>query len=146
MARSFGLRPKLNFITYIHDIEAPVGKNAPNRRDDVLLVQYLIAIWMAHEKDIQKLLPIIQVTPDMKIDGICGEITNANIKAFETFHHPSVKIDGIITPVFRVNGNNKMFLLNQIFAFAGGLKSDPIINQAQLRIPFPRELLDSLYR
>lgn len=146
MARSFGLRAKLNFITYIHDIEAPVGRNAPNRRDDVLLVQYLIAVWMAHEKDTQKLLPIILVTPDMKIDGICGEKTHANIKAFETFHHPAVKIDGIITPVFRTNDNNKMFLLNQLFAFAGGLKSDPTINQAQLRVPFPRELLDSLYR
>ncbi|HRH43437.1 MAG TPA: hypothetical protein PKY82_17535 [Pyrinomonadaceae bacterium] len=145
MARSFGLRAKLDF-TYILDIEASVGKNAPNHRDDVLLVQFLISVWMAHEKDIQKLAPILQVTPELKIDGRCGEKTNANIRAFETFHQPTVILDGRIDPTNQTFKTNKMFLLNNIFFLAGGLRSDPILEQAKLRIPFPRELMKSLYR
>jgi hypothetical protein len=148
MARTFGLRAKLpNFVTFIHDIDAPVGKNAPNHREDVLLVQYLISIWMAHEKDIQKLLPIIKATPELKIDGICGEKTKANIRAFEIFHQPQVNLDGRIDPAFQTNRTNKMFLLNQIFFFAGGLRGgSPDFEDAKFRIPFPRELINPLYR
>lgn len=123
----------------------PLGKML--RSEDVLLVQYLISIWMAHEKDIPKLLPIIQSTPELKIDGICGEKTKANIRAFETFHQPLVNLDGRIDPAFQTNKTNKMFLLNEIFFLAGGLRGgSPEFINAKLRIPFPRELIKPLYR
>lgn len=141
MARSFGLKAKLQF-TYILDIEAAVGKNSPNRRDDVLLVQYLLAVWLAHEKDLAKLTPLLASTPLLKVDGICGDKTKGVINTFEIFHQPFVNRDGRIDPAFQNNNSRKMFLLNQILFFAGGLRG----GVPETRIPFPPELRNPLYR
>ncbi len=124
------------------DIEAPVGKNTPNRRDDVTLVQYMLAVWMAHEKTIAKLAPRLANTLVMTIDGVCGEKTNKVIDTFEVFHQPSVNRDGRIDPAFQTISTRKMFLLNQILFFAGGLPG----GIPQTRIPFPPSLAPLLYR
>ncbi len=146
MARAFGLKAELDF-RYILDIEASVGKNAPNHRDDVLLVQYLLAVWLAHEKDLPRLIPLLATTPILKIDGICGDKTKGVINTFEVFHQPNgVTNDGRIDPSFQTSRTSKMFLLNQIFFFAGGLRGDPFFREAQLRAHFPDELRKSLYR
>ena len=119
-----------------------MGKNAPNRRDDVTLVQYLLAVWMAHEKDLAKLTPLLLVTPPMQVDGSFGDITRKGIEAFEIFHQPVVNRDGRIDPTFQTVATRKMFLLNQILFFAGGLRG----GVPQTRIPFPASIRPLLYR
>ena len=59
---------------YIFNVDQAVGATGPNRREDVLLVQYLLAVWMAHEKD-PKIQQIVDGAPVVKPDGICGDKT-----------------------------------------------------------------------
>lgn len=140
MARAYGLKAKLQF-TYILDIDHSVGKTAPNRRDDVMLVQYLLSVWMAHEKD-PKFGKMLAGVPVLKIDGIYGPKTQAVIDFFEAFHQPTVNRDGRIDPASQTINTRKQFLLNQILFFAGGLRG----GVPETRIPFPAALLPALYR
>jgi len=141
MPRAFGLRIQLQF-TYVLDIDAAVGKNCPNRKDDVYLVQYLLAVWQAHERNTTKLLPLLRGTKPMVADGICGSNTLAVIKSFEDFHQPTVNTDGRIDPF--VGKAQKMFLLNQLLFFAGGLRGG--VPQTRIPIPFPAHLVGQLFR
>jgi hypothetical protein len=141
MARSFGLRAKLDFV-YVLDVDSPVGKNCPNHREDVLLVQYLLAVWLAHEKDIAKLAPLLAGTPPMVVDGRYGPNTAIAITTFETFHSDTIAHDGQFHPINQTIRTRKMFLLNLILFFAGGLRG----GVPETRIPFPKELIHPLYR
>lgn len=141
MPRTFALKAKLQF-THALDIDAAVGKNCPNRADDVRLVQFLLAVWQAHEKDTAKLLKTLNGTKPISVDGVCGPNTLANIKAFEEFHKPAVNSDGRIDPLFSSPQSNKMFLLNTILFFAGGLSG----GVPATRVPFPPSLIPHLYR
>ena len=144
MARSFALRAKLDF-TYIFNVDQAVGATSPNRREDVLLVQYLLAVWMAHEKD-AKIQQIIAAAPIVKPDGICGDKTKAGIKAFERAFPqvtPDGNVDPIVVGVSTTTGRTmKLFLLNQILFLAGGLRG----GLPETRIEFPRELIPPLFR
>lgn len=141
MARCFALRAKGISITHMFDIDAAVGTNGVNRREDVLLVQYLLAVWMATEKNLAKLVPLLATTPELKIDGVFGDKTKGVIKTFEIFHQPFVNLDGRIDPNLG-DRSRKLFLLNQILFFAGGLRG----GIPELVIPFPRELVQPLFR
>jgi hypothetical protein len=140
MARAYGLRAKLQF-TYVLDVDGSVGKNGANRHDDVMLVQYMLSVWMAHEKD-PKLGPMLVANnvPVLKVDGICGDKTKAVIDFFELFHQPFLNRDGRIDPM--TPASKKQFLLNQILFFAGGLRG----GVPETRIPFPDALRPLLYR
>lgn len=141
MARCFSLKAKGISMTHAFDIDAPVGTNGANRREDVLLIQYLLAVWMATEKNLPKLTPLLALTPELKIDGIFGNKTKGVINTFEVFHQPVVNRDGRIDPLASVS--RKLFILNQILFFAGGLRDRGI---PELVIPFPAALVAPLYR
>ncbi|MPZ55755.1 MAG: hypothetical protein GEU91_04500 [Rhizobiales bacterium] len=143
MARTFALRVELQF-GYIFNTDLPVGNGAANQREDVFLVQYLLAVWMAHEKD-PRILPIVAAAPVVKPDGICGDKTKGAIKAFESAF-PQVNTDGRVDP-FNALGTTsgktmKLFLLNQILFFAGGLRG----GVPKTRIDFPPALRQPLFR
>ena len=143
MARAFGLRVSVGGgMAYMLDIDASVGANAANKREDVLLVQYLLAVWMAYNKD-PLLMPIIIAAPVVTCDGICGPKTKGAIKSFEQAF-PQVSADGKVDPWnIPMAKASKIFTLNQMLFFAGGLRGGPPNN---LRIDFPKELLVPLYR
>ena len=64
-------------MTYMFNIGAGVGRKRPNRRMDVMLIQYLLN--MATNVSVQG--PVTSMNPirppdhreDLKTDGICGE-------------------------------------------------------------------------
>jgi len=96
---------------------------------------------MATEKNLPKLTPLLALTPELKIDGIFGNKTKGVINTFEVFHQPVVNRDGRIDPLASVS--RKLFILNQILFFAGGLRDRGI---PELAIPFPAALIAPLYR
>jgi hypothetical protein len=147
MARSFGLKVKLTF-TYVFNVDASVGSGGTNKREDVLLVQYLLAVWMSREKD-PRLIPLIIGKEPTRIDGIFGNKTKDEIKTFEIIHADRVVSDGIVHPMTAGSGlltskqkATKLFLLNQELFLAGGLRG----GVPESRIPFPAELIAPLFR
>jgi hypothetical protein len=142
MARAFGLKVVVGGgMAYMLDIDASVGANAVNRRDDVLLAQYLLAVWMAYNKDPLQ-MPIIIAAPVVACDGICGPKTKGAIKSFEQAF-PQVSADGKIDPWnIPMARASKIFTLNTLLFFAGGLRG----GVPSLRVEFPKELLRPLYR
>lgn len=141
MPRSYGLKAQLQF-TYILDIDAPVGRNCPNRPDDVRLVQYLLAVWQSWEPDTARLLPMLKGTRPMVVDGICGPNTLAVLGTYEQFYKAQVKADGRVDPAFSSPNAGKVFHLNTLLYFAGGLRG----GVPRLHIRFPPELVPQLFR
>lgn len=141
MARCFSLKTKGISMTHLFDIDGAVGTGGRNSREDVMLVQYLLAVWMATEKNLGKLVPLLAITPELKVDGIFGNKTKGVINTFEVFHEPAVNRDGRIDPL--TGTSRKLFILNQILFFAGGLRDRGI---PELVIPFPAALVPPLYR
>ena len=78
----------------------------------------------------------------MVVDGTFGKNSIAVLEVFENFHQPTVKKDGRVDPLFTSLGAKKMFLLNQILFFAGGLRG----GVPETRVPFPQSLINHLYR
>ena len=145
MARCFSLALPLSGMSHVFNIDASVGKNGVNKREDVFLVQYLLKVWLATEKDTPKLLPFLAKTPDVKMDGICGDKTKAVINTFEIFHTSNnFRNNGLITPLFQTDSGNKLFLLNELFSFAGGLRGKIEVIPGNF-IPFPNEIRKLLY-
>ena len=76
-----------------------VGKNAPNKRDDVLLVQYLLK--RIYEKPVYKNGCLSRPRGVMVVDGYVGAITLDWIKTFQldmrTWGY-SVLVDGRVDP------------------------------------------------
>jgi hypothetical protein len=143
MARCSSLVIPAGGMSHVFNIGASVGKNSVNNREDVFLIQYLLAAWFATEKDTAKLLPFILADPTpMKIDGICSVQTIARIDIFDKFHQGSVTADGRFDPIFQTVAANKLFLLNQLFFFAGGLKGKI---EVVAGISFPEEIRKLLY-
>ena len=138
MARTFALRVPTDF-SHMFDIGASVGANAVNNREDVLLVQYLLAVWMAYNRDSQ-LTPIIIQAPVVNPDGICGEKTKGAIKAFEKAY-PNLVPDGRVDPYTSL-ASGKILWLNQLLFSAGGLRG----GIPRLRVEFPQALVPSLFR
>ena|SRR5215475_6017011 len=122
----------------MYDIDASVGRTGRNKREDVFLVQYLLAIWMAHNND-PKLMPIIIAAPVVKPDGIFGDKTHGGIQALEqAFPHlvRDARVDPMGFP------SSKIFLLNQLLFSAGGLRAQV----PNLRVEFPRVLVPLLFK
>jgi hypothetical protein len=65
-------------LPVFYNVVQAVGKNCPNNRNDVLLVQYLL-YWVY--KNV--IPPEAKPNGEMKIDGICGGITNNWILKFQ---------------------------------------------------------------
>src|SRR5689334_9053955 len=94
MARCFQLRAGLTGFCHIFNTDYPVGPGCPNRRDDVLLVQYMLAIWLQHQPRVPP-----QIRAPMKMDGYWGEITKSFLKAFEERYPTLVLPDGRVDPI-----------------------------------------------
>lgn len=139
MVRAFSFRAaNPGTMSVVFDIDASVGLKGANHHDDVMLIQYMLAIWMAHSKD-PKDIPIIIAAPVVKVDGICGKDTIGGIRAFE-LANPAATPDGRVDP-FGAN-TLKILNLNLELFFAGGLRG-PVPN---LRVQFPPQLIRPLFR
>ena len=58
-----------------YNVDAPVGPGARNRRDDVMLVQFLLKRYYKHFK-------AFKPQGDMVVDGLCGPTTSRVMPAF----------------------------------------------------------------
>lgn len=150
MARTFAMQVKLDFH-YVFDIEQPVGVNCPNERSDTLLAQYLLAVWLTRMPYNEQIDSFLKGKVPVTIDGIFGNKTKAYIEAFEMWCNgpgsSRVVVDSKLHPM---NGSGmgtesgatkKMWLLNQEFYFANGLRG----GMPSTPIQFPMELKYYLY-
>jgi len=67
---------------YFYNVDEAVGSRAPNRRQDVLLVQYFLKIIFDNPIAFQPRLPTLP-GPPLTVDGISGPITLRAIKTFQ---------------------------------------------------------------
>jgi hypothetical protein len=65
----------------IYNVSMAVGKNAPNRKDDVMLVQYMLK--RIYEKPVYKKGTFSKQQTVMVVDGLCGPITIQWITRFQ---------------------------------------------------------------
>src|SRR5437867_3260617 len=63
-------------MTIFFNVVNSVGRNATNRRDDVRMVQYMLA-------NFYNTRPDIKPAGNMTVDGICGPVTRAWIVHFQ---------------------------------------------------------------
>jgi hypothetical protein len=80
-----------------YNVDMAVGPNAPNRRDDVLLVQYMLK--RVYERPVYKKLTLSPQQGTMSVDGISGPITARWIRHFQSDVRTaggSVVVDGRI--------------------------------------------------
>jgi hypothetical protein len=80
----------------IYNVSMAVGRNAPNRKDDVMLVQYMLK--RIYEKPVYKKGTFSKQQTVMVVDGLCGPITIQWITRFQLdcrngFGH-SIAVDG----------------------------------------------------
>jgi hypothetical protein len=145
MARCYALRAKLQ-ITHVFDIDLAVGPNCPNRRDDVMLAQYLMAVFFSRQSYDPQIDSFLNGKLPVACDGIFGSKTKAYIEATEMWLQKqsthNVVRDSRLDPMKGPAGlNGKMWILNQHLQFAGGLQggipSGPV--------KFPDALRPSLY-
>lgn len=144
MPRAFGLRVMVGGgMAYVLDIEANVGQAAVNHALDVMLVQYLLQVWASRGLSDPIQRQIIMDSPIVKTDGICGPKTIGAIKSFEKAF-PQTVPDGRVDPfATRSSGISKIFTLNQLLFFEGGLRGGiPAYGGPR----FPDALIPSLYR
>lgn len=66
-------------LTHIWNVTEAVGKNSPNKREDVMLVQYLLKRLYENPNEPERTKP----KGDMTVDGICGPITKNWIVKFQ---------------------------------------------------------------
>jgi len=67
---------------YFYNVGETVGPGAPNRRIDVLLVQFFLKVIIDNPQTFNRPMPPPPGRP-MVVDGIAGEITFRSIKAFQ---------------------------------------------------------------
>ncbi len=65
-----------------YNVSMAVGLNAPNQRDDVMLVQYMLK--RVYEKPVYPKFTLSQQRGEMTVDGICGPVTARWIGHFQT--------------------------------------------------------------
>ncbi len=142
MPRTYAWKAATSGLTYVFDIDSSVGANASNRRVDVLLIQFMLATWMANDKDPSRRDFIIRA-PVVKIDGVCGPKTIGAIRFLEEAF-PGFVNDGKVDPLTTVSGKgHKLQLLNELMSFAGVMKGRVPENPF---VPFPAELIPLLFR
>jgi hypothetical protein len=148
------LKNPSSFIRVCYFTDSTVGLGCANRREDVLLVQFLLkSISRKTDPDAHEMFAVPGERP-IAIDGICGPGTVAAIKRFQTFtigdRNPnSPKIDGqidisrpghLITT--RTNSVYTIIVLNVNFGYFNGSER----HAALFREPeFPYELTDILF-
>jgi hypothetical protein len=151
MARVYLLtKPKLTDRAYT--VDQAVGQGCPNRRDDVLLVQFLLRVAREDAPDSPGYRPPGQ--PPIAIDGHFGPGTLAHLRFFEEEGNrrnpenptvPDGRIDPVAsgTPVGSLSGKlYKIFALNVLYVKRRGaavhadMRRDPL---------YPAELTKSLY-
>jgi len=109
MARVMLLPPNVASYSIVFVNDEAVGPACPNRRDDVLLVQFMLGTMAAMNSRFQRgdvdFAPI-GFSRTLKMDGVCGPHTVASIKSFQRMGSlrktgtPMEMInDGIVTPV-----------------------------------------------
>lgn len=84
-------------LPYFYNVVHAVGKNCPNQRDDVMLVQYLL-YWRYKNVKPKAATP----KGEMKVDGICGGVTRNWILKFQLdimFHNHSIYADNRVDRV-----------------------------------------------
>jgi hypothetical protein len=64
-----------------YNVNMAVGKNAPNRKDDVMLVQYMLK--RIYEKPVYQKATFSKQQSVMLVDGLCGPITTQWIGRFQ---------------------------------------------------------------
>lgn len=150
MPRCFALKASGLQITHLFNIDYAVGERCTNAREDVMLVQYLLFVWLWKDNDprINQILNQLfgaGAIPMFKADGIYGNQTKLCIKAFEIINQ-QVSSDGRIDPLETAGTpsgkSSKIFLLNQFLYSAGGLRG----GIPQTAIPFPQALVRPLFR
>jgi hypothetical protein len=72
---------------YFYNVDEAVGPNAPNRRDDVLLVQYFLKVAYDHAHDLKRPLVPPPGRP-LVVDGIAGLTTFQWISHFQNEAKP----------------------------------------------------------
>jgi len=156
MPRCFALMAGLSGFCHIFNIDQPVGRGCPNMRADVLLVQWMLAVWLSKAPKIPESIArhmqsknIINKSGALKIDGVYGSQTMAWIKGFEESYTGVVK-DGRIDPLGGGMGTTsgktmKLWLLNNAVWAAGGFRGG-ILGVNSGSIHFPTELVPHLFR
>jgi len=109
MARVMLLPPGAAKHSVIFVNDDAVGPGCPNRRDDVLLVQFMLGMLAAVNSRFE--FGDVDFAPigfprNLKIDGICGPHTIASIKSFQRMGSlkkqgtaMAMIMDGIVNPV-----------------------------------------------
>jgi hypothetical protein len=127
----------------ILSIEDSVGRDATNKREDVLLVQFFIYVTAQNNKTSWGWL-IDRAVPRPWIDGVYGPRTQDWIDRFQdSLKHKLVIVDGRIDPILkgvsatRIGGPYMMYLLNVSYYNAFGPDSIGRITNHPL---FPREV------
>ena len=150
MARTFALQAKIAF-SYVFDIEQPVGPFCTNQRSDVLLAQYLLAVWLSRMPFNPQIDSFLRGKLPVSMDGVFGNKTKAYIEALEMWCNGAgnnrVVADSKLHPMSGGMGtesgaSKKMWLLNNELFFAKGLQG----GVPPTSVPFPAELRSSLFR
>jgi len=94
-------------VPFYYDVDMAVGPNAPNRQDDVMLVQYFLREVYRHARTLQISRPAGR---DMTVDGRFGRTTALWITDFQREIRSQgfpVRVDGRVDPSrgFTSNGN-----------------------------------------
>jgi len=109
MARVMLLPPSAAKYSIIFINDEAVGQGCPNRRDHVLLVQFMLGMMAAVNSRFE--FGDVDFAPigfprNLKMDGVCGQHTIASIKSFQRMGSlrkqgtPLAMIeDGVVTPI-----------------------------------------------
>jgi hypothetical protein len=109
MARVMLLAPGQSSYSIIFVNDEAVGRGCPNRRDDVLLIQFMLGMLAAINSRFE--FGEVDFAPTgfprtLKMDGICGPHTIASIKNFQRMGSLKKQgtalamiMDGIVNPV-----------------------------------------------
>jgi hypothetical protein len=100
MARVTLLRPaSFDRDNFFYNVDAAVGADCPNKRDDVLLVQLLLVTINNNPNVFSPPIPTVPLSPGQifRTDGVAGPITVQAIKHFQEVGRSrgnSIKVDG----------------------------------------------------
>lgn len=152
MARTYLNSPRNSDLLVIYSVDQRVGPGCPNKRDDVMLVQFFLKV--AREDAFTGKSPGFippKVNP-IEPDGMFGPITAAHIKFFQQEINERtvpnrIKVDGVVDPLdghLTVKGSGPLYTIaalnfeyinRQGRGFHGNIAVDP---------QFPKELRKSL--
>ena len=147
-------------VNLVYSVDQAVGEGCPNRRDDVLLVQFLLRTLREDTEENGVKYPGFRPPGQdpIDIDGVFGPQTNKYIRFFDAElnrqragqpESAKVVTDGRIDPI--ASGGfygslshkiYKMFLLNTYYA---EIKGKPMHEKIYMDTSFPKELAKWLF-